>query len=160
MAAAETEAFDNLYELLKATSTQATGAAEDAAAAVFAEAARAAAPRASGQLAGSVKIIDSQIKGTLSFGTEIGNRRRLFVGPEKRRGFHGYFIETGWRTAGSKRIKRGTGGRAHSQKGSAHSRQIPGKPWFAPAIAGAESRAQAAAENAFNQELDRINSRK
>jgi hypothetical protein len=60
-------------------------AAEDAAAAVLRAAVESAAPRKTGQLEMSVRIFESRDRKALSGST----RRRLLIGPEKRKGYYG-----------------------------------------------------------------------
>lgn len=151
--------FDALIKLLRATSAEAAPAAENAAAAVYRDAAIAAAPRRSGQLAASIKIIEGRPLKSLMGET----RQRLFVGPEKKKGYYGYFIEKGYTATGratraktGRRSARNATATTHGQKGISGGRHIPGRPWFAPAIAGADSRAVNAAETAFDVKLKQL----
>jgi hypothetical protein len=160
MAGFEQEAFEALRDMLAATSTEAIPAAEDAAAKVYLQAARAAAPVDSGQLRASIKIIESKNKAALTVESGGGTRRRLFVGPEKKKGYYGFFLEKGHKTAGPHRVKRRASGNTHSQSGVSAQRMIPAKPWFEPAIQGADSAATSAAESAFNSKLQELNGRK
>jgi len=170
--------FDALIRLLRATSAEAVPAAEDAAAVVYRDAARAAAPRKTGQLAASVKVIEGRpISGTLTGET----RKRLFAGPERKKGYYGYFLEHGWKhpigprttyttkrgdrwkPAGSTyttgRLRRYTGGYAASQMGTTQSKQIPARPWFEASQRAADARATAAAEAAFEAKMKELDSR-
>lgn len=137
MAGIEADEFNALIKLLKGTASEAATAAEDAAAQVYLAAAKAAAPRDTGQLERSISIIESENRKKLVFSAGAGNRGRLFVGPTKKKGFYGYFLEKGW-------------------KGGV--KKIAARPWFEPAIRAADARAVSAAETAFEskmKELDR-----
>lgn len=154
------DAFEALRNMLAGVSKEAVPAAEDAAARVYLSAARDAAPRDSGQLRSSIKIIEGKDKKALSVESGGSTRRRLFVGPEKKKGYYGFFVEKGHKTAGPRRIKRRASGNTHSQSGVASKREIPAKPWFEPAIRSAESQAIQAAEVAYNGKLAELNGRK
>lgn len=159
MAGFELDAFMALRDLLASMPREAIPAAEEAAAQVLVDAARAAAPVQSGQLRRSIGIIRGRDRNTLV--SPIGDSaRRVFIGPEKRKGYYGFFLEKGHKTAGPHRVKRGTGGIAHSQSGVATQRMVPARPWFEPAIKSAEQSALTAAERAFNSKLEQLNSRK
>jgi len=172
--------FDALIKLLRATSTEAVPAAEDAAAIVYRDAARAAAPRKTGQLAASIKVIEGRpITGTLMGET----RKRLFAGPEKKKGYYGYWLEHGWKhpigprityttkrgdrwnpaghTYTTGRLRRYTGKAAHSQMGTESFKWIKSKykGWFEKSQRAADARAMAAAEAAFNAKLAEIDGR-
>lgn len=149
-----------LRDMLMGVSKEAIVAAENAAANVFLRAARAAAPVDSGQLRSSIKIIEGKDKSQLSVGVGEAGRRRLFVGPEKKKGYYGFFVEKGYKTAGPKRIKRTASGNTHSQSGVAARRQISAHSWFEPAMRSAEASATQAAESAFNAKLQELNGRK
>lgn len=166
----ESDEFNALIKLMRDTSVFAADAATDAAAQVFKQAAIAAAPRKSGQLAKSIKIIKGRKTRSL-IGT---GRERVFVGPEKRKGYYGYFLEKGYRLpAGSaqqfetrsgrrfttRRIARTGRGAAHSQRGLTSFKQIPPRPWFEPAVRSAEGSATSAAESAFDRKLYELDSR-
>lgn len=172
---ASNDAFQALRDLLAETAIEAIPAAEVAAARVFRDAARAAAPVQtvvnsrvgvmydSGQLKRSINIIEGKDRSQLFVTPEMGpspRRRRLFVGPEKKKGYYGFFLEKGHKTAGSKRVKRKSTSTTHSQAGVETSRTVPARPWFGPAIKGAESAALAAAERAFERYLRMLDSRK
>lgn len=182
--------FQALQKLLSSTMREAVPAAEDAAARKYRSAAAAAAPVASGQLRGSIKIVEAKDKTRLYVGKGDGAgilRRRLFVGPEKKKGFYGYFVERGWnaplgssetfyakrgglarsyreqglpgRPFESRRVARPAGRAAHSQQGLTRTRQILGTLWFRQAMFHSDSAAYAAAEAAFNKKLSQQNSR-
>ena len=155
MANTGSEEFDALIRLLRATSAEAVPAAENAAALVYQNAATAAAPHKTGQLRSSVKIIEGRPLKTLMGDT----RRRLFVGPEKRKGYYGFFLEKGWTATGRRRRARVATASTHSQRGIAGGRKIPGRPWFEPAIRGADSAAVQAAEAAFSDKLQQLDSK-
>lgn len=168
MAQIEIEAFQSLIKLLEATSAEAIPAAQNAAAQVYQQAARSAAPvetsgnpfgknrnvtpKHPGQLLESVKIIQGREIKKLAMG-KGQPLRRLFVGPEKKKGFYGYFLEHGWTATGPKRRERTATKNTHSQKGVSGGRRIQRPPWFEPAIKSSDSAAVSAAETAFNQKL-------
>ena len=170
--------FDALIKLLRATSEEAVPAAEDAAAIVYRDAALAAAPRKTGQLAASIKVIEGRPQRALTGST----RNRLFAGPEKKKGYYGYWLEHGWKMPTGPRLtyktRRGdrwnpaghtytTGrrwrisgaGAAHSQMGRANYKQIPARPWFYASQRAADSQAVQAAETAFNAKMEELNNR-
>jgi hypothetical protein len=153
MAYEEANEFNTLRLMLKSVSAMALPAAEQAAAEVYLRAAQSAAPRRTGRLASSLQIFRGRTRGAM---WESG--QRMFVGPERKRGYYGYFLEHGWVSVGSRRRQRGTGEIGHSQRGMTGGTWIGRWPWFEPAIEAAESQAMQAAEAAFNakvQELDR-----
>jgi hypothetical protein len=120
----------------KAVADEALKAAEDAAAEAAKSVIESAAPRKSGQLAGSVSIVESHDKSALTGET----RRRLLVGPTKKKGFYGFFLDKGWRHAGR-------AGRKGTKAGAG--RSIPATHWFSNTMKSAEPKAQAAGEQAF-----------
>lgn len=145
--------FDELIRLLRRISPEAVPAAENAAAKVYQAAAIAAAPRRTGQLAGSIKIIEGKYKKALTSDTA---RRRLFVGPEKKRGYYGYWGEKG-RGGFSAKKKRTL---SWVENGVRIFRKSVGpqrpRPWFYAAIRAADDQAAAAAEAAFNAKLEEL----
>lgn len=147
--------FEALIHLLRATSAEAVPAAENAAAVVYRDAARAAAPRRSGQLASSIAVIEGRPLRTLMGDT----RRRLFVGPEKKKGYYGYFIEKGYTATGGRRRRRPATETTHGQKGVTGGRKIVGRPWFDPAMRSADAAATEAAESAFDAKMKELDSR-
>jgi hypothetical protein len=178
------EEFDALIRLLRATSEEAVPVAENAAAVVYRDAARAAAPRKTGQLAASVKVIEGRpAKGVLYGET----RRRLFAGPEKKKGYYGYFVEHGWKAPTGPRVTYTTtrgdrwnpaghtyttgrrrrvesmvsrqGGRTASQMGRTSYKKIDAKPWFHRSQRNADSSAARAAETAFEGKMSELDSR-
>ena len=155
MAGIEADEFNALAKLLRATSAEAVPVAEDAAAQVYLQAAKSAAPRRTGQLQQSIKVIEGKPRRTLMGDT----RNRLFVGPEKKKGYYGYFVEKGWTATGPKRRKRGATMTTHSQSGVTGGRKIPGRPWFEPAVRSADAQAVQAAEAAFNAKLRELDQR-
>jgi hypothetical protein len=167
MAETEIGAFNALIRLLEAASTEAAAAAIDAAANVYLEAARSAAPIGTslksshppGQLRESIRVIKSN-KSSLFSSLQGNVTQRVFVGPEKKTGYYGYFVEKGHKTAGRRRIARRATQTGHSQRGSTKSNSIAARPWFERAIQSAESRAIEAGQNAFNQKLEEIDSRR
>jgi hypothetical protein len=75
-------------------------------------------------------------------------RRRLLIGPEKKKGFYGFFLQKGWIWSKGRR-KRAASRNTHSQSGPTEgSHRIPPHPWF-PNSAQVEARAQATGETAF-----------
>jgi hypothetical protein len=167
MAETEIEAFNALKRLLEAASTEAAAAAIDAAANVYLEAARAAAPvgssrkshHSSGQLRQSIQIIKSNKTKMLS--SMQGNiSQRVFVGPEKRKGYYGFFVEKGHKTAGPHRIGRQSTRTTHSQRGSKSRGSVAPRVWFESAIRSAEGRAIEEGQKAFYNKLAEIDSRR
>jgi hypothetical protein len=139
----------NVATLEKAIVDEALKAAEDAAAQVVRQAVEAAAPRGTGQLASSVTVFESRDRTALSGQT----RRRLLVGPEKRKGFYGFFLQKGWIWSKGRR-KRAASGNTHSQSGpTTGSHRIPPRPWF-PDSAEIEAKARAAGEAAFKTVIE------
>lgn len=169
MAGIEADEFTALIRLLRGASEEAGVAAENAAAIVLQRAAQAAAPRRTGQLAASIKIIESKDRKALAIRAGASPRLRLFVGPEKKKGYYGYFVEKGHRSpkgkaimiAGkpSRRIKRSGSGLAHSQSGLTTFTDIPAHPWFRPAIEAAIPQAEQAAEAAFDAKLEELDAK-
>ena len=135
MAAIEIRGFEelrrNAERLGKAIAEEAVTAAEDAAAAVVKSAVEAAAPRKSGQLESSVRIFEGIDRRALSGSI----RRRLVIGPEKRKGFYGYFVDVGWNMRG---------------------KRVSGTAWLTKAAASVERQAQEAGTAAFDAVLNRI----
>lgn len=153
MARYDVPEFEALRKLLESTAAIAVPAAENAAAEVYREAISAAAPRRTGQLSRSVKVFEGKNRGAL---TQEFERRRLLVGPEKKKGFYGYFVEKGWTATGSRRKGRTATKTTHSQRGVSGGRKISGRPWFGQAVKSADSRALQAAEEAFNNKLNQL----
>jgi hypothetical protein len=177
MAETEIEAFNALKRLLEAASNEAAAEAIEAAASVYLEAAKAAAPvgsdsnnpwskgfgrnasHSSGQLRESIQIIGTD-KSKLLSSLQGNVSQRVFVGPEKKKGYYGFFVEKGHNTAGPHRIKRTANRTTHSQQGVISRKSVPARPWFEPAIKSAESRAIEAGQRAFNKKLEEIDSRR
>jgi len=166
MAESEIEAFNALHRLLAATSSEAVTAADEAAAQVFLSSARGAAPvtgeqhpgHPPGQLRESVAIVRRAKTRMLS--SMQGNvSQRIFVGPTKRQGYYGYFVEQGWTATGPKRRERPATNTTHAQHGVTGGHKIAGHPWFDPAIQAAQPTASQAAEAAFDQKLQELDSR-
>jgi hypothetical protein len=138
MAGVEIKGFEelrrNVAAFEKAIVDEALKAAEDAAAQIVKQAVEAAAPRRTGQLASSVKIFESRNRKTLSGQTRL----RILIGPEKKKGFYGYFLESGW-------VHAGRGGK-----------RIPGTGWFSKTAASIESQAQQAGEQAFFKRIQQL----
>jgi HK97 gp10 family phage protein len=134
MAGIEIKGFEDLRRetehICKDVLDLAIQAAEDAAAQIIRQTVEASAPQRTGQLAKSVIVYESVNQKALMGST----RRRLLVGPEKRKGFYGYFYNFG-------------------RKGQ------PARPWFETASASVEAQAMEAGIAAFQaiiqQELGR-----
>ncbi len=124
MAGIEVRGFEELRKntehLSRVVADEAIRAAEDAAAAVFKAAVTAAAPVRTGSLKRATIVYECVDRKALTG----SNRRRLLVGPDKRKGFYGYFYEMG-------------------RKGQ------PARPYFAAAAAGVEQTAHDAGVAAF-----------
>jgi len=148
MAGVEIKGFEELVRncsyLSKTVLEKALQAAEDAAAAVVKQAVESAAPRKTGQLAESIAVFEGIDRTALS-GSQ---RRRLLIGPGKKKGYYGFFLEKGW-TWSKGRKKRAASGNTHSQSGPTEgSHRIPPHPWF-PDQSVVEAKAYAAGEAAF-----------
>jgi hypothetical protein len=148
MAGVEIKGFQELVSncnyLSKDVLERALQAAEDAAAQVVRQAVELAAPRKTGQLAGSVNIFESTDRKVLTGSP----RRRLLIGPGKKQGFYGFFLQKGWIWSKGRR-RRAASGITHGQSGPTEGNyRIPPHPWF-PNPAEVEARAQAAGEAAF-----------
>jgi hypothetical protein len=148
MSGIEMKGFENLKrnveQFSKIVQDEAIKAAEDAAAQVVKTAVESAAPRETGQLASSVQIFESQDRKVLS-----GQfRRRLLVGPGKKKGFYGFFLQKGWIWSKGRR-KRAAIGNTHSQSGPTEgSHRIQPHEWF-PDPAQIEAQAYEAGKKAF-----------
>ena len=122
MAEVEIEAFNALRRLLAAVSTEAVAAADEAAAEVYLSAASAAAPVAEHESGSSARAAAGE-RGDRPGGpskllsSQQGNiAHRIFVGPTKKKGFYGYFLERGWTATGPKRRARTATATTHSQR--------------------------------------------
>jgi hypothetical protein len=150
MAGIEMKGFEdlmrNVEQFSKIVQDEAIKAAEDAAAQVIKAAVETAAPRETGQLASSVRIFESQDRKVLSG----QSRRRLLIGPDKRKGFYGFFLQKGWIWSKGRR-KRSATSNTHSQSGPTEgSHRIPPHPWF-PDPLQVEAQAFEAGQRAFEQ---------
>lgn len=148
MAGVEIKGFQELVQncnrLSKDVLEKALQAAEDAAAQVIMQAVESAAPRKTGQLAGSVSVFEGIDRKALSGSP----RRRLLIGPGKKKGFYSFFLQKGWIWSKGRR-KRAATGNTHSQSVPMDGRhRIPPHPWF-PNPAEVEAKAQAADEAVF-----------
>jgi HK97 gp10 family phage protein len=153
MAGIEMKGFEDLKRNVEAFSKvvqdEAIKAAEDAAAQVVKAAVEAAAPRDTGQLASSIRVFESQDRKALTGQT----RRRLLIGPEKKKGFYGFFLQKGWIWSKGRR-KRAASGNTHSQSGPTEgSHRIPPQKWF-PDEAAVEAKAFSAGDTAFNKAIE------
>ncbi len=148
MAGVEIKGFQDLVRncnyLSKDVLEKALQAAEDVASQVVRQAVESAAPRETGQLAESINIFEGIDRKALSGSP----RRRLMIGPGKRKGFYGFFLQKGWIWSKGRR-KRTATGNTHSQSGpTVGSHRIPPHPWF-PDSVEVEMKAYAAGEAAF-----------
>jgi hypothetical protein len=124
-------------------------AAEDAAAQVVRQAVESAAPRKTGQLAGSIDVFEGVDRKALTGSP----RRRLLIGPGKKKGFYGFFLQKGWVWSKGRR-KRTASGNTHSQSGPTEgSHRIPPHPWF-PNPVEVEAKAFEAGQKAFETVLN------
>ena len=143
-------AFELLRNQIKNGAPVAIAAAQKAAIDVHVRAAKQAAPVKTGQLKESIKLMEGRPDGQ--------GQRRMYIGPEKKKGYYGYFVEKGHRShirringkIYSKRIARKSTNVTHSQSGeSTPTHDIPARPWFEPAMKRVENQAVWAAEEAF-----------
>ena len=156
MAGIEIRGFEelkrNAEKFGKAVAEEALLAAENAAAAAVKRAVEAAAPRKTGQLAGSVIVYESLDSKALTGSP----RRRLLVGPAKKKGYYGFFLEKGWISTGRARRARKATETTHSQRGISGGRAVPPNPWFSSAAVAVESEALKAGTAAFNAVIEKI----
>ena len=148
MAGVEIKGFQELVRdcnhLSKDVLEKALQAAEDAAAQVVRQSVESSAPRKTGQLARSVDVFEGVDRKALTGSP----RRRFLIGPGKKKGFYGFFLQKGWIWSKGRR-KRAASGNTHSQSGRTEgSHRIPPHTWF-PDPAEVEARARAAGEAAF-----------
>ena len=153
MAGVEVKGFQELVRncnyFSKDVLEKALQAAEDAAAQVVRQTVESAAPRKTNQLAESINVFEGIDRKALSGSP----RRRLLIGPGKKKGFYGFFLQKGWIWSKDRR-KRAATGNTHSQSGPTEgSHRILPHPWF-PNPADVETRAQAAGEAAFMAVLE------
>ena len=129
----------NVERLAGVSGIEALQSAQDSAAKVIRDAVKASAPRGeTGQLSKSVKIFKSKPKGLSVSSTTAAVR--ILIGPEKKKGYYGFFLAKGWRTPlgnaqafttrrgrsfTTRRIARTATGSAHSQRGLTESKTIP-----------------------------------
>lgn len=157
MAGTEIKGFEdlkrNVDHIRKDILERALIAAENAAAEVIKRAVEAAAPRKTGQLARSVITYESIDRKALSGSA----RKRLLIGPGKKKGFYGFFLEKGWRAGGPRRLARKASGNTHSQSGSESFRNVPAPhpDWFSAAAKAAEAEAYEAGVKAFQDILEK-----
>jgi hypothetical protein len=164
MAGIEMKGFEDLKRDIerfsKVVQVEALTAAEEAAANAVVKIVEAAAPRKTGDLADSVKIVESRDRQQMT-----GNsRRRLLIGPTKRKGYYGFFLDKGWRhpvgprarlaTRSGKvfltgRLARPVSGNTHSQRGVSGYRTVAPSYWFTKLAPAMESAARSAGEKAF-----------
>lgn len=135
MAGVEIRGFEELRRIAerlgKAIAEEAVTAAEDAAARVIKSAVESAAPRKSGRLESSVRIFEGIDRRALTGSI----RWRLLIGPEKRKGFYGYFVDVGW---------------------NMHGKRMSGTGWLTKAAASVERQAQEAGTAAFEAVVGRV----
>ena len=159
MAGVEFKGLDSLEktfaDIEKIVQGEAIDAGEDAAAEIFKTAIHAAAPQKTGDLRSSISIVESRTKNVLS-NQQGSSRRRLYVGPSKKKGFYGFFLEKGWITSHGRRRRAATK-TTHSQTGpTAGGRKIPGREWFKPAVEAVMGRAEAAYHAAFGSKINEL----
>jgi hypothetical protein len=152
MASGSIQGFDQLVKNTEHISNivleHALKAAEDAAAAVLKQAFIEASPHKTGKLSRSALIYESVDRKALTGTT----RRRLLVGPGKKSGYYGYFLSRGWKTAGSRRIKRTKSGNTHSQSGTYTRREVKAPyPNWEQRVAAKEQEAFEAGVRAFQE---------
>lgn len=164
MAGIEMKGFEELKRdverFSKTVQDEALTAAEEAAANAVVKIIEAVAPRETGDLAGSIKIVESQDRQQMT-----GNpRKRLLIGPTKKKGYYGFFLDKGWRhpigprarltTRRGKvfltgRLARSASGNTRSQRGVSGYRTISPRHWFTNLSPAMESAARSAGEKAF-----------
>lgn len=115
----------------KAIAEEAVTAAQDAAARGIKSAVESAAPRKSGRLASSVRVFEGVDRKELTGSI----RRRLLIGPEKRKGCYGYFVDVGWHSG---------------------CRRLSGKGWMTKAATSVEQQALATGTAAFEAVVNRV----
>jgi hypothetical protein len=173
MAGIEMKGFENLKRevagFAKAVQENALVACEDAAAKSVVAIIRGAAPRDTGDLAKSIRVVESKDKKALVG----GGRRRLLIGPTRKKGFedYGYLVDHGWkhpkgprvimktrrgRTIVTGRRARGASGGTHSQRGVQGFNQVAGTSWFTNLAPRMESAARAAGIAVFNDRMKQI----
>ena len=110
-------------------------------------------PQRTGQLKQSVDVFFSTDRKT-------GRVGRILIGPEKRKGFYGYFLAKGWIPTGPRRRRRVSGTeRGHGQAGiEATGAKIPAPypDWFDNLNSAAESVAEQAGAAVFEQVIERV----
>jgi len=156
------EGLDQILKQLRdigATATiEALEAAENAAANVIKKRLQQAAPVGSaatkdkhpGQLKKSIRIVKykdrAQLHGLTSMVIERGATQKLVIGPERKTGFYGFFLEHGWQTPSFRRLK----GYKYVKKQYPDQRPISGghKGWFTAVQETVEASAIKAGEEA------------
>lgn len=123
-----------------------------AAADVYKGAIEANAPRRTGNLAGNIDIAEIQTKEYSR--PDLGIR--LKVGPTRRKGFYGYWLEEGWKATGRHRRARKASGTTHGQAGVTTYREIAGLRYIKRSYDEASAAAGAAAEAVLKQGLDSL----
>lgn len=159
MAGIEIEGFEelrrNIDRICGPIVDRAIRAAQDAAARVIKAALEASAPRKTGRLARSIIIYEGRDRNALT----QSSRRRILVGPDKKKGFYGYFYDAGRRgfalkAKKAKALRWGQGAdlryAKHAQVGSQ-----PARAWFETVAATTESQAHDAGVAAFQAVIDK-----
>lgn len=129
----------NTEKLSKIIQTEALAAAEEAASLVIKRAVESGVRHSrTGTLKRSIRIFRGRSKGLTTTGQQniIG---RLLIGPEKRKGFYGFFLERGWNLTRAGRVIK----------------KIPGTEWFSKAVRLAERAAEDAGKKAFEEVVNR-----
>jgi hypothetical protein len=172
MAGIEMKGFEDLRrdidKFSKVVQDEALNAADEAAANAVVKIMEAAAPRKTGDLAGSVKVVESHDRQQLTGNT----RRRLLIGPTKKKGYYGFFLDKGWqhpvgprvtlstrrgRVFTTCRLARSASGNTHSQRGVSGYKTIPPGYWFTKLSPAMESAARSAGEKAFSSRIQQEN---
>ena len=170
MAGIKIEGLDAILKQLRdigATATmEALEAAENAAAQLVKERLRQAAPVGStatrdkhpGQLRRSIRVVKykdrAQLHGLVSMTIDRGATQKMVIGPERKTGYYGYFLEHGWRSPSFRRIK----GSKYLTKMYPNQKRIHGghQGWFSRVVDTVEESAMAAGEAAAMALLKRF----
>jgi len=137
---------------------EALEAAENAAAKLIKERLQQAAPVGSpatkdkhpGQLRKSIRIVRykdrAQLHGLVSMTIDRGATQKLVIGPERKTGYYGFFLEHGWSSPSFRRIK----GSKYLMKSYSNLKRISGghQGWFSRVADTVERSATAAGEAA------------
>lgn len=123
--------------------------------------------KVSGSLGNSVKIIAYKNRGLT--GSKFSDK--LQIGPERKSGFQGFFVDRGWKhpTGPRKNVQtrrgrsfvtgrraRTASGNTHSQSGVSGSKKIEGTHWFTKVIPQVETAAEKAGNEAITRRIKRL----